>query len=239
MWVYETRGLLELATFAESIQTTSYLPLRLQVYKSLRDAIVTGKLKAGERIVEDRVCAELGVSRSPLREALRRLEGEGLVSILPRRGAVVTEVTDRDGVNLFAVREVLEGLAARQAARHITADELAELESVLREMADRIKAKDATHIVALNTQFHDLVAKASRNRWARDFLAAIRAQTRRIYRSSLDSPGRAPSSLSEHLLILKALEIGDVEAAEGLAREHVRKAHDAAVSIGITSDEGE
>ncbi len=226
-----------MTTFAESIQTTSYLPLRLQVYRSLREAIVTGKLKPGERIVEDRICAELGVSRSPLREALRRLEGEGLVSILPRRGAVVTEVTDRDGVNLFAVREVLEGLAARQAARHITADELAELENVCREMAGRIQAKDATHIVVLNTQFHDLIAKASRNRWARDFLAAIRAQTRRIYRSSIESPDRAPNSLAEHLLILDALKTGDFEAAERLAREHVCKARDVAISSGLASEE--
>ena len=228
-----------MTAFSEPIQTTSYLPLRLQVYRSLREAIVTGKLKPGERIVEDRVCAELGVSRSPLREALRRLEGEGLVSILPRRGAVVTEVTDRDGVNLFAVREVLEGLAARQAARHITADELAELENICREMADRIEAKDAAHIVVLNTQFHDLIAKASRNRWARDFLAAIRAQTRRIYRSSIESPGRAPNSLAEHLLILDVLKTGDSEAAERLAREHVGKARDVAVSTGLASEGGE
>ena len=226
-----------MTAFPDPIQTASYLPLRLQVYKALREAIVSGKLKAGERIVEDRVCAELGVSRSPLREALRRLEGEGLISILPRRGAVVTEVTARDGIDLFAVREVLEGLAARQAARHISAEELAELENVCQEMADRIQAKDTTHIVSLNMQFHELITKASRNRWVRDFLTSIRAQTRRIYRSSIESPGRAPDSLAEHLLILEALKSGDVEAAERLAREHVQKARDVAVSAGIAAPE--
>src|SRR5450759_1094308 len=86
----------------ETIQSDSYLPLRVQVYQALRNAITTGKLKPGERIVEDRICAELGVSRSPLREALRRLEGEGLVSILPRRGATVTDLTRRDLMDLFA-----------------------------------------------------------------------------------------------------------------------------------------
>ena len=226
-----------MATFQGPIEAASYLPLRLQVYRSLREAIVTGKLKAGERIVEDKVCADLGVSRSPLREALRRLEGEGLVSILPRRGAIVTEVTDRDGVSLFAVREVLEGLAAREAAMHITVDELAELENICRDMAARIQAKDATHIVALNQQFHETIAKASRNRWVRDFLTGIRAHTRRIYRSSIDTPGRAPNSLAEHLLILEALKKGDLDAADELARRHVLKARDAAVSSGLASDD--
>lgn len=216
---------------------TSYLPLRLQVYQSLREAIVSGRLRPGERIVEDRVCAELGVSRSPLREALRRLEGEGLVSILPRRGAVVTEVSDRDGMNLFAVREVLEGLAARQAARHITSDELSELESLLLEMADRVRAKDTAHLVALNTQFHELVSKASRNRWVLDFLSGVRAQTRRLYRSSLEGPGRAPQSLAEHRLILDALRRADPEEAERMARKHVQMARDAAILAGAASPE--
>lgn len=213
----------------ESIQPNSYVPLRVQVYGALRTAIVSGKLKPGERIVEDRICTELGVSRSPLREALRKLEGEGLISILPRRGAVVTELTPRDQLDLFAVREALEGLASNLAAAHITADELAELEDVCQAMEKCIGARDMAVVVALNTQFHELVAKASRNRWIREFLLSIRAQTRRLYRSSIEKPDRAVDSVSEHRLVIEALRQGDGERAEALARQHVQRARDVAI----------
>lgn len=221
--------------FSEQIQPDSYVPLRVQAYRALRDAIVAGRLRPGERIVEDRVCSELGISRSPLREALRKLEGEGLVSILPRRGAVVTELSDRDGMDLFAVREVLEGLAAGLAAQHITSDELAELEDVCVAMENCIRARDMAAVVELNTQFHQLITKASRNRWIREFMASIRAQMRRVYRSSIEVPSRAPGSLAEHRLILEALMRGDAPRAESLARQHVQRAREAALSAGVAS----
>ncbi len=214
----------------EAIQANSYVPLRVQVYSALRDAIVSGKLKPGERIVEDRICAELGVSRSPLREALRKLEGEGLVSILPRRGAIVTELTQRDQLDLFAVREALEGLAANLGAQHITPAELAELEDICLAMEQCIRARDMSTVVTLNTQFHELVAKTSRNRWIREFLLSIRAQTRRLYRSAIEKPDRAVESVGEHRLIIDALRQGDGVHAEALARRHVQRARDVSVS---------
>lgn len=214
----------------ESIQPNSYIPLRVQVYTALRDAILSGKLRPGERIVEDRICTELGVSRSPLREALRKLEGEGLISILPRRGAVVTELTPRDHIDLFAVREALEGLAANLAASYITDAELSELEDVCQAMEKCIKARDMAAVVALNTQFHELVAKASRNRWLREFILSIRAQARRLYRSSLDRPDRAMESLAEHRLIVDAIKAGDGARAEALARQHVLRARDVSLA---------
>ena len=214
----------------ESIQPNSYIPLRVQVYTALRDAILSGKLRPGERIVEDRICTELGVSRSPLREALRKLEGEGLISILPRRGAVVTELTPRDQLDLFAVREALEGLAANLAASYITDAEVAELEDVCQAMEKCIKARDMAAVVALNTQFHELVAKASRNRWLREFILSIRAQARRLYRSSLDRPDRAMESLEEHRLIVDSIKAGDGARAEALARQHVLRARDVALA---------
>ncbi len=215
--------------FPEAIQPDSYVPLRVQVYGALREAILGGRLKPGERIVEDRICGELGVSRSPLREALRKLEGEGLVSILPRRGAVVTELTSRDGMDLFAVREVLEGLAARLAAEQISPGEMEELGEICAAMEKCIEARDPGALVELNTQFHEVVTRASRNRWIREFVTSIRTQTRSIYRSSVERPGRAPESLAEHRLVLDALRRGDGALAETLAREHVRRAKDAAL----------
>ena len=213
--------------FPEGIQTRSYTPLRVQVYDALRDAIVNGRLKAGDRIIEDRVCSELRVSRSPLREALRRLEGEGLVTIMPRHGAVVTELTEQDGSDLFAVREVLEGLAARLAAEHVNGQELSELEDICLSMERAIRAGDTQAVVELNTRFHESVTRASRNRWIRELVTGIKAQIRRIYRSSIEVPDRASSSLAEHRAILDALRQKDAQRAERLAREHVLRAREA------------
>ena len=214
--------------FTEAIQLDSYIPLRVQVYDALRDAIVNGRLKAGDRIIEDRICSELGVSRSPIREALRRLEGEGLVTILPRQGAVVAELTDQDGANLFAVREVLEGLAARQAALHIAPAELSALERICVDMERAIASKEVTSIVELNTLFHDSIILASKNRWIKELVAGIKTQIRRIYRSSIEAPDRAAESLAEHRSIVEALKQGDAQRAENLAREHVLRARQAA-----------
>lgn len=218
--------------FPEAIRPESYVPLRLQVYSALRDAIIQGRLKAGERIVEDRVCSELGVSRSPLREALRRLEGDGLVAIVPRQGAVVAELTDQDGMELFAVREVLEGLAAKLAAKHITAGELAQLESLCNRMEQSIQARQMSTVVELHSQLHELITEASRNRWIREFVTSVRTHIRRIYRSSIENPERAQRSLAEHRLILEALRQGDSRRAERLAREHVQHARKAALVTG-------
>jgi DNA-binding GntR family transcriptional regulator len=228
------------AVSLQPIQPDSYLPLRVQVYKAIRDAIVGGELRPGERIVEDRLCSELGVSRSPVREALRKLEGEGLVAILPRRGAVVTELSERDGVDLLEVREALEGLAARLAASRMTVAEVAELEQICARMGRAIAAGDDLALVEQNTKFHHAIIQASRNRWIGEFMAGVRAQTRRIYRSSIELPGRGPGSLREHTELVAALRKGDPQQAEDMARQHVRQALEAARAMGLAMkyDEG-
>ena len=217
--------------FTDPIQSDSYMPLRVQVYKAVRDAIVTGKLKPGERIIEDRICSELGVSRSPLREALRKLEGEGLVSILPRRGAIVTELSDREGLDLFDVREVLEGLATRAAARRITDEEIGDLEEVCKRMDRALAARDTGALVELNTQFHRLVTLASRNRWLKEFMPSVRDQTRRFYRSAVETPSRGQRSVAEHWHVLDALKRRDADEAEEVARKHVQRARQVAADL--------
>jgi DNA-binding GntR family transcriptional regulator len=235
---HSVRGAAVQAISLEPIQSDSYLPLRVQVYKAIRDAIVGGKLSPGERIVEDRLCSELGVSRSPVREALRKLEGEGLVAILPRRGAVVTELSERDGIDLLEVREALEGLAARLAASRITVAELGELEQICARMGRAIASGDDVALVEQNTKFHHAIIQASRNRWIGEFMAGVRAQTRRIYRSSIELPGRGPGSLREHTELVAALRQGDPQQAEALARQHVQRALDAAQAMGLAMEYG-
>ena len=213
-----------------SIETESYVPLRVQVYNVLKDAILTGELKPGEHLVEEKICGQLGVSRSPFREALRRLEGDGLVSIIPRQGARVTELTRQDLADLSAVREALEGLASALAAVRITPEELDELDAFCDGMERSIVARDAPAILEFNSLYHRAVVRASRNVWLGTLMSSLREQTRRAYNSSVVSPSRVPRSLAEHRAVIQALRNGDALAAERLSREHVRLAEQAAVS---------
>lgn len=215
-----------------AVQGDSYIPLRTQVHKILHAAILRGHLKPGERLVEEKLCGQLKVSRSPLREALRRLEAEGLVAILARQGAVVTELTRRDLTDLFAVREVLEGLASRLAAESITLEELSELGEICRAMGERIRANDMPAVAELNAAFHERVISASRNKWIKRLMTRLRDQIQRVYISSVQHPDRAPKSLMEHLEIQTALRNRDAAAAEKLTREHVQRAKEVAVSSG-------
>lgn len=210
-----------------TIRDDSYVPLREQVYEVLREAILTGRLKPGERLAEGKMCRVLGVSRSPLREALRRLQAEGLVNFLPRQGTVVSEISQRDVLDLFTVREVLEGLAAALAAEVITSEDLSTLEEICRSMEQPIQAHNSVAVDDLNAQFHGLIIGATGNNWLVSLTNLFRMHVRRIYCCSTKLPERAPQSLREHREILEALRNRDAEAAERLARHHVRQAKEA------------
>ncbi|MBI4318610.1 MAG: GntR family transcriptional regulator, partial [Chloroflexi bacterium] len=216
----------------------SYVPLRMQVYDALREAILSGRLNPGDHLTEEKVCSQLGVSRSPLREALRRLETEGLVRIEPRRGVVVTELSQGDLADLFAVRKSLEGLATALAAKCITAEELAKLREICAEMGRCIDAGDVPAVPTLNSQYHEVIILAARNRWLKGFMVSLRDHIQRIYSSSIQAPDRASQSLKEHLQINEALCNRDAEAAERLAKEHLQHAEEVAVLIGHKASRG-
>lgn len=213
-----------------SIETDSYAPLRVQAYNVLREAILTGRLPPGEHLAEEKVCSELGVSRSPLREALRRLEAEGLVSILPRRGAIVTQLTRRDLADLFAVRKSLEALAASLAAGSITEEELTALDETCEAMEQSIALQDMPSVASLNSHLHEVMVGASRNKWLGTFLASLGDHIRRVYSSSIQNADRARQSVAEHRALIAALRKGDAETAERLARQHVERAEEAAMT---------
>lgn len=117
---------------------------------------------------------------------------------------------------------------------HLAADELAEMDDVCAAVEKCIAARDTAAVVELNTQFHELIAKASRNRWIREFLASIKAQTRRLYRTSLERTERAVESAAEHRLVLRALRVGNAERAEALGRQHILRAREAAIAAGAS-----
>lgn len=199
---------------------------------SLRSAILSGQYQPGERLVEDRLSVEMGVSRVPIREALRQLATEGLVTVQPRRGASVAEVSPAVAADLVEVRATLEGLNARLAARNRSADILAELHDILREGNRAAESQSVTDLVRLNGAFHDKLAEAGRNSILWDIMRTLRERTSLVF--ALTTQRRASEDWKEHSRILAAVIKGNEEQAANLAAEHVRAAAQATLTAKKT-----
>jgi DNA-binding GntR family transcriptional regulator len=205
---------------AESLRTRSRADF---VYESLRDAISDGRIAVGERLREEEVARNLGVSRTPVREALRRLQLRGLLVIFAGRGLVVAKLSQQQIVEIYAMREILEGSAARFAAQHATAPEIA----VLYQLQAKLKAAkgEATRI-SLNRQFHQAIYEAAHNRYLMQTLDSLNDSFALLRSSTLRMPNRRPGSDAERLRIIAAIEKRDPDLAEKAAREHIRQSQD-------------
>jgi DNA-binding GntR family transcriptional regulator len=192
------------------------------VSEQIRGRILDGTLKPGERLVEDRLSAELGVSRVPVREALRGLSAEGLVTLLPRRGATVVEVTPETVTELVEVRALLEGLNARLAAQRHDPEIVAQLEDTLARGNEAAKAGTAEELARLNAEFHERLAEASRNAVLSDVMRGLRERTSIAF--AINGRARARADWEEHAGILAAVIAGDAELAALLANRHVQNA---------------
>ncbi len=203
------------------------VPLRDQVLVALRQRIVNGDYAPGERLTEDRLAEDFGVSRNPVREALRVVQAEGFVVMVPRRGAVVASPDATTIADMFAVRQRLETLAARLAAERATAVDVA----VLRELLDA--ARQATdqvqfaRVAELNSQLHLKVIDISGNRWLSAMASALYLHVQWVFR--MGAAHRAPHSWVEHIRLVDAIEAGDPDAAEAAAMAHVDAASTAAL----------
>lgn len=174
----------------EPIKLDAYKPLREVVSETLRQAIKDGVLKPGERLMEIQLADELGVSRTPIREAIRKLELEGFVVMVPRRGTYVADISLKDIAQVFEIRSALEELAAGLAAERITPDELEYLERILVEINEYIDNDEFDKIVDADVRFHDVLYHASRNQRLVDILNNLREQMLRFRSISMHYPGR-------------------------------------------------
>ena len=192
------------------------------VYQKLREAIETGELKPGQRVMEVEVADWLEVSRTPVREALRKLESEGMFALEPRTGLVVASLTRQAMLELYVMREVLEGTAARLCALHASDVELMELEELVKREA-RLEG-NFTALARHNRLFHEAVHRGAHNRYLEKSLSAVNDSMYLLGPSQMLLPERATSARTEHAELLAAIRKRDGDAAEAAARRHVRSA---------------
>ena len=203
------------------IRLDSYKPLREVVSETLREAIVSGVLKPGERLMEIQLAEELGVSRTPVREAIRKLELEGFVIMIPRRGTYVADLSIKDINEVFEIRTALDVLAAGLAAERITDEELELMERILVQIGEYVDKNELEPIVELDSQFHDILYRACRNDRLVGIINNLREQFTRFRTISMAFPGRIQNTLEEHSRLVEAIASRNVDLAQQLAREHM------------------
>ncbi|BAS29412.1 GntR family transcriptional regulator [Limnochorda pilosa] len=209
------------------IKLDQYKPLRELVFERLRAAIIAGELHPGERLMEIQLAEDLGVSRTPVREAIRKLELEGFVVMIPRKGAYVADISLKDVADVFEIRGALEALAAELAAERATDEELDELERALIAIGEVIGGEDMDELVSRDTYFHELIYRASRNARLGQMTSLLSEQIQRFRTRTLAHPTRARTSLKEHYALVEAMRARDPELARRTAKAHIESAEQA------------
>ena len=196
--------------------------LSAKVFHSIREDILNGKYQANEELKEKNIGEELGVSRTPVREALRQLELEGLVHIIPNKGAFVENVTLKDIKDIYEIRTLLEGLCARWAAENITKEQLEELEETVFLSDFHYSKENWDQILVLDNRLHEIVYEACGSKELTRVLRDYHHYLQRIRRITLEQKERARASTDEHRAIAEALKASDADAAEECAQLHIK-----------------
>ena len=191
------------------------------VYQKLRENILNGHYKHGDELRETAVGKEIGVSRTPVREALRQLELEGLVTIIPNKGAYVNGITAKDIFDIYEIRSYLEGLCAKWACRNITEEQLDDLDEITYLSDFHIRREHWEQIFELDNRFHLLLYKACGSTVLEHILSDYHHYVERVRKNTLSSQGRAGKAAEEHKAILNAVREKDEALAEKLANEHI------------------
>lgn len=195
--------------------------LSSRVFHTIRENILSGKYAMDEELKEKSIGEELGVSRTPVREALRQLELEGLVTIIPNKGAYVVGISEKDIRDIYEIRSRLEGLCARWAAEHITKEQLDELEENI-YLSDFHSSKgNSEQVVELDNKFHEILYNASGSKELRHILLDFHHYVQRVRKVTLAVQERAVNSNDEHRRIVEALKVHDAKEAERLADMHL------------------
>ena len=204
-----------------TLNMDAYLPLRDVVFNTLREAILKGELKPGERLMELQLASKLGVSRTPIREAIRMLEQEGLAVTMPRKGAEVAKMTLKDMEDVLEVREALDELAAKIACKKISDEQLANLKTIKDEFKRSMDSGDVKKIAEEDVKFHDAIYEATNNAKLVSMMNNIREQMYRYRLEYIKDADKRQILVVEHDYILKAIRSRHVAEAKKAIREHI------------------
>lgn len=198
--------------------------LRASVYREIEEAILNGGLKPGDALIEQKLSEMLGVSRTPVREALHQLELQGMVKNIPNRGCFVVGFSKKDILDMYVIRIRIESLAARWAAENITPDELDKLREIVDLQTFYVERGDTLQVWSLDNRFHGLIFAACRSRMLRDTLSSLHRHIQRSRELSVKTAGRAALSVAEHRQILEAIAAHDADLAEACTSRHITMA---------------
>lgn len=209
------------------------------VHMTLREAILHGVLPAGQPLGEIQLAGVFGRSRTPVREAILKLESEGLAARFPRRGLVVAQITREEVLEVYAVREMLDGLSARLAALGILPTELDRLVWLNDRLRAAAEQGDAKAMIQLNIEFHEAICQASRNSLLQEFMRRIHEWVRRFDDTTMSFPGRGLEAVAEHEALIDAIRARDPDAAERIARDHMTRARQIRISMTQSAAAGD
>lgn len=207
-----------------AVKLDTYKPLREIVFESLREAIIKGELEPGKRLMEIQLAQKMGVSRTPIREAIRQLELEGLVIMEPRRGAYVAGLSMEDVTNVLEIRGALEGLAASLAAQRATKEEVEELSHIVERFSAYAKESNIQGLIEQDVAFHDIIYKSTGNERLLQLISSLREQVQRFRVAYISQFDNASDLLKEHQQILQAIQDKDGEKARKIAEDHIKNA---------------
>ena len=215
-----------------NFELQNHRPLREIVYEQLKIQILTGKIAPGTRMMEVELAENLGVSRTPVREAIRKLEKEALVVIEPRRGAYVSDVSVKEMVDTLVVREDLEALAASLTAKRITKEELEGLEKKVTDYSEAIASGDMEQIIRADESFHHKIVALSGNKALIQLFSSVQELSLRFRYLYYEDFTRYENMPVEHKEILEAIKTGDGDAARIVSDNHVKKLKEFVVNEG-------
>lgn len=214
-------------------EVTDKYSLRGRVFHKLRDDILSGKYEEHEELKEVAIGEEMGVSRTPVREAFRQLELEGLIQIIPNKGAYVTGITEKDVKDIYMIRSLLEGLCARWATEHITKEQMEEMEENVYLAKFHAQKGHLEQLAELDSRFHDIMYEACNSKMLEHELKDFHQYVLRVRKRTLSSANRGPKSNEEHEQIMEAIKSGNAELAEQLANRHMLNAYENMVKNGL------
>ena len=213
------------------VNMSEYLPLRDVVFNTLRQAILRGELKPGERLMEIQLANKLGVSRTPIREAIRKLELEGLVLMIPRKGAEVADISEKSLRDVLEVRKALEELAVKLTCDKIKSAQIRELRQAAEEFRRTLKSNDITQIAEADVRFHDVLYEATDNQKLVQLLNNLREQMYRYRIEYLTRQEAYPQLLTEHEEIIRRIENREKDEAVEIVCKHIDNQVEAVMDV--------